>query len=853
MNAENDNDKKINELFKKVVTMATVDAFDFLNAVDGDVEVVQQVVKLLSDSETRTTFLANNPEFESILQPISAEKDLVGQCIGDIELIKLLGKGGMGEVYLGEDKQLQRKVAVKTIRGVYRLNHQARDRFRREALILSKLNHENICKIYNILEIGDIDFLVLEYIDGKTLNKISLKEKTYSAKLKMAQAMLAGLMVAHKEDIVHRDIKPDNIIVSDSGLVKILDFGISSSLKHSEPPIRQTTTADKINNQSTSIHSTNPGTILGTLGYMSPEQANGEEVRTASDIYSLGLIFQELFSNESAHDRSLSKEELLERSKEGISKPIKNIPHDLAQLINRMKAPKSAARPTSFDAAVLLQNIIDKPKRRMRWLFGFLLLLTAVVGIGKYTYDLNEQKLRAETAKLEAEKANEESKQIIAFLESLFKVSDPYSSRGEVITARQMLDDGAKRVDEELKGQARSIIRMKMTIGEIYRKLGMYPEAEQQFNQANQYFETNQLNDVEQEIFLLGLMATLDYETSKYDQMIETLTKAIELSKAHGLTESKDYLSLRFNLAAAYEEKSEHEKAITTFEELLQIYLKNPKKYKIELITTYNYIGLINADADNLEKSKEYINKAITYLSPNEEEDVEFRTSLYANLGTIHADMGEYEEAVQLGLKVAAIREKVLGSKHNYLALTYDNISKAYCNMNKIKLCGKYINKALEIYKSTGNTDSVDYALTLGGQASFLGKTPAGDLKAEKLWIQSIEILHSRLGENHIKIADHLTSLGINYINQKKYPSAIETLKKAIKMYLDLKHKTQGRSVDAWQSLAQAYKKENKTSLQLSTYRSLLALLKKEQPQDKQTIASTQASIDEITQALQSP
>ena len=244
----NSNNKdKINELFRKVVTMATIDAFDFLNKSDEDPNVVQQVVNLLSDSEVRTTFIVDNPDFKNVLQPITAETDLIGQCIGDIQLVKLLGKGGMGEVYLGEDKQLQRKVAVKTIRGVYRLNHQARDRFRREALILSKLNHENICKIYNILEIGDIDFLVLEYIEGQTLNKFPLTEKTYQEKLKLAKSMLAGLMVAHKEGIVHRDIKPDNIIISKTGLVKILDFGISSSLKHSESPTQHTTNTENSN------------------------------------------------------------------------------------------------------------------------------------------------------------------------------------------------------------------------------------------------------------------------------------------------------------------------------------------------------------------------------------------------------------------------------------------------------------------------------------------------------------------------------------------------------------------------------------------------------------------------------
>ncbi|MEZ5495822.1 MAG: serine/threonine-protein kinase [Gammaproteobacteria bacterium] len=843
MNSE-DKDK-INSLFKKVVTMGTIDAFQFLNSVEDDPEIVEQVIKLLSDSQTRTIFLEGNPELENILQPISLERDLVGQSIGNIELIQLLGKGGMGEVYLGEDKQLQRKVAVKTIRGIYRPNENARDRFRREALILSKLNHENICKIYNIIEIDDIDFLILEFVDGITLDKYPLYKLSYAEKLKLAKSLLNGLLVAHNEDIVHRDIKPDNIIIANDRNIKILDFGISASLK--QPNIQKSTDT----HPTLPISKTAAGSIVGTLGYMSPEQATLEEISTASDIYSLGIIFQDIFSSQPAHSSNLSSEQLLKRAQKGETDDVQNVPADLTQLINRMKARKPASRPTAFDAIEKLDKIITKPKRRIKQFGIAALLLLSVLAFSKYTYDLKQQKQEAESARniaeqarLEAETAKDEAEQVTAFLESFFTASDPYNQQGKEITASEILEDGAKRVDEELKDKPQILVRMKSIIGNVYRKQGKYDEARNQLEQNLNIFEDKKYSNTEQYIDTLGALAEVEFFAENYKRMEELTSKAIELTEKNNLTEKPFYLSLKFNQAAAFEEQGEHQKAIEMFENLLKIYLQNEAKYRIELVTAYNYIGLIKANAGDNESAQNDLEKALTYLDENNDEDMEYKTVLHANLATIYKDLGEYQKAIDTGLQIARYREKILGLEHPYTAISYDQVSRAYRLFKDYENAQKYNQKAIDIYLST-DTKNVDYATVLGNKALILSAESANYTEAESLFLEAIQILQDKLKtEDNRLIASQYVSLGENYLNQMKYNKAMEATEKAISIFDKLKRPTKNHVTQAWFNLAKIYGKLNQKSKELETYQTLLQKLLQESSRDEEAIKEVTEKIN---------
>ena len=203
----------------------------------------------------------------------------IGQIIKErYEIVQLLGEGGMSYVYKANDKQLKRTVAIKTLKPNYVQQEKFVERFKREAQTAANLNHPNIVQIFD-WGIGDEPFFVMEYIEGNTLTSIIAKRRTISLNdvLFIGAQVSSGLQAAHSKGLVHRDIKPGNIMITPEGKVKVTDFGIVS-LQNEESDITKT------------------GSILGTASYISPEQAQGKPVSKESDLYSLGTVLYELIT-----------------------------------------------------------------------------------------------------------------------------------------------------------------------------------------------------------------------------------------------------------------------------------------------------------------------------------------------------------------------------------------------------------------------------------------------------------------------------------------------------------------------------------------------------------------------------
>jgi len=225
-----------------------------------------------------------------------------GTRLGRYEIRSQLGAGGMGEVYLAEDTQLHRKVALKVLPTEVAANQDRMRRFIQEAQAAAALNHPNIAHIYEIGEAEGLHFIAMEFVDGQTLRELIHFRQTDLAKLlRYLQHVAEGLAKAHGAGIVHRDLKPDNIMVTRDGHAKILDFGLAKLI---EPQQASQTSSEAASEVATAIlqqHST-PGVVLGTVGYMSPEQAQGKskEVDHRSDIFSFGCILYEAISGHKA-------------------------------------------------------------------------------------------------------------------------------------------------------------------------------------------------------------------------------------------------------------------------------------------------------------------------------------------------------------------------------------------------------------------------------------------------------------------------------------------------------------------------------------------------------------------------
>ena len=281
--------------------------------------------------------------FDSLMQADEGDfadtvtgQELVGQKLGDFEIVEIIGRGGMGVVYLAHDTKLDRSVAVKSMPTELQASSTAQARFQREGKLLASLNHPNIAVIHEIIEqVKGADYLVLEYVPGETLaERIARGPLKLEEALSVAQQIAEALSAAHEEGVVHRDLKPGNIKITPNGTVKVLDFGLAKASMGEAKSIE------------TAI--TQPGRIMGTPAYMSPEQACGKPTDKRSDIWSFGCVLYEMLTGHFPFKGETATE-------------------ILAHIIEREPDWETLPQGTPANILVLLRRCLEKdPRRRLR-------------------------------------------------------------------------------------------------------------------------------------------------------------------------------------------------------------------------------------------------------------------------------------------------------------------------------------------------------------------------------------------------------------------------------------------------------------------------------------------------------
>jgi eukaryotic-like serine/threonine-protein kinase len=283
--------KKVEEIYHEVLEVSPNERQSFLQIFCGnDIELRREVESLLSFEQTDAGLIDSSPS--SIAAEMFADKpSIIGTQINQYKILSLLGEGGMGTVYLAEDTTLERKVAIKLLSNDFSFDANRRNRFFQEAKSASALNHPNILTVHEIGEVAGTHYLVTEFINGKTLNPyLHEQSATLQNILDIATQIASALSAAHEAGIIHRDIKPDNIMVRNDGIVKILDFGIA---KLTDTGISTNVDTEAKTRAKTM---TVAGTIIGTPKYMSPEQARGQKVDLRTDIFSFGVVLYEMLT-----------------------------------------------------------------------------------------------------------------------------------------------------------------------------------------------------------------------------------------------------------------------------------------------------------------------------------------------------------------------------------------------------------------------------------------------------------------------------------------------------------------------------------------------------------------------------
>jgi len=313
---------------------------------------------------------------------------MVSQVLSHYKILHKIGAGGMGEVYLAEDKTLRRQVALKLLPANLTGDRERLRRFQQEARAASALNHPNILTIHEVDQADGFHFIVTEFIEGKTLRTL-LKESQLElpALLDVIIQVASALAAAHAKGIVHRDIKPENVMVRDDGYVKVLDFGLA---KLTEPETSDPSSSTWVD--------TTPGVLMGTVQYMSPEQVRGNEIDARTDIWSLGVVLYEAVSQQPLHQARSTGDvmvSILEREPAPLTSRVPDAPAELERIVHKCLRKDPEARYQSAEELVgdlkRLRHqpesrtastvIMDQPPPRRIWTRGHAIAAAAIVAI----------------------------------------------------------------------------------------------------------------------------------------------------------------------------------------------------------------------------------------------------------------------------------------------------------------------------------------------------------------------------------------------------------------------------------------------------------------------------------------
>ena len=314
-----------------------------------------------------------------------------GQKLGHYEILELIGKGGMGEVYRAKDSKLGRDVAIKVLPEEFAQDRERLSRFKREAKVLASLNHPNIASIYGLEQSGSTHYLVLELVEGETLaERIARGPIPIEESLEISTKIAAALEEAHEHGIVHRDLKPPNVKITPRDEIKVLDFGLAKAFAE------ETQQADSSMSPTITRDATRVGVILGTAAYMSPEQAKGKHVDKRTDIFAFGAVLFEMLTGKKAFagdDVSEVLAAVIKLEPDWNALPA-SLPHRLNELLRRCleKDPRKRRRDIGdvrHDLQLpLTEASAADPERRAVWRVAAVSALVAGLVVGGLAWSL---------------------------------------------------------------------------------------------------------------------------------------------------------------------------------------------------------------------------------------------------------------------------------------------------------------------------------------------------------------------------------------------------------------------------------------------------------------------------------
>jgi serine/threonine-protein kinase len=853
MNSERWN--KIQSIFEKALNLNPSEKENFLQRECGDdKELFDEVASLLlADEKQHSIFSGSAADYMAVV-----DATLEGKTFGNYRAIKQVGSGGMGSVYLAErvDGMFEQKVALKVVKPGMN-SQEIITRFEEERQILARLQHPHIARLLDggISELS-LPYFTMEYVEGKPITEYcDDKNLTIEGRLELFRKVCEAVLYAHQNLVIHRDIKPSNILVQEDGTVKLLDFGIAKVFEDSDDKKLLTRT----------------GMRMMTPEYASPEQVKGDPVSTATDIYSLGLILYQLLTGCPPYEiqstsalemeriicltepqkpstmitkillpgkegsKKTNPKYILEKRRTTVSKLKKRIAGDLdniclmairkeperryssiAQLItdidNHLSGLPVTARKST--ASYITKKFIQRHK------VGVVVTSIAVIVLALvtvfYTIQLKEERDRAQ---LEAEK----SRRVSEFLAGIFQVSDPEQSKGENITARELLDIGVRRIESELSDQPEVLANMLGVTGNVYKSLGLYDNAQVLLLKAFSINDSLLGRDSPETVKTLSDLAQLNFAMGDYEAAIEKFNEAIEKRINIYGEKSLEAAESMNDLAMVLREEGNYGEAAKLLNSSLTMRknLLSPKSQ--EIAQSLNNLAQLKVDIGEFEEAKKLFEESLQIKEENYSKIHPSVTETLGNLAFLLQRMGEYEKASELFNETLEIDKKLFGDLHPVVSTDLYNLASNTALMGNLKGAEKLYSEVLEFDKKLLGEDHPYIALDLNNLAGIY--SDRGDYeKAEVLYNESLSLNKKIYGNEHPEVATSLSNLGVMYNRWKKYDLAESLLNSALDMRIKLLGANHPNSVTSMNIYASLLTSKKKYKEAVEQYRKSLSL-----------------------------
>ena len=749
-----------------------------------------------------------------------AIKDVdVGETIDEkYKLIEELGSGGMGVVYKAEQKEpVKRKVALKVIK----LGMDTKEvvaRFEMEKQALAVMTHPNIAKVHDAgATKSGRPYFVMELVSGISITEYCNKHKlSTKERLELLIPVCEAVQHAHQKGVIHRDLKPSNVLVEipeDKPVPKIIDFGIAKATEH------------RLTEQT---FFTERGQLIGTPEYMSPEQAemSGLDVDTRTDIYSLGVMLYELLVGVLPFDsralrsagfgeiqRIIREEEpprastrlsglgdiqtsIAEQRRTDVTSLYKQLKGDLDWItMKAMEKDRTRRYSTASDLAADIarhlkkEPIIARPPsriydvgkfiRRHKWGVAMATLLILVIVIGGTAAIIGF--VRATKAERLARQEAQTATQVSNFLVDLFNVSDPGEARGNTITAREILNKGAKEIEQGLEEQPSIRARLMETIGTVYMKLGLYEDSDVLLRRALELREELFDDKDPQVADSLASLSLLLRQHGDLKEAEQIAVRALDIRERILPSDHPDIAASLHGLASIYHRQVKLKEAEPLYKRGLEIREKVFGSNHPEVAKSLNGLGVLYYDQGRYDEAEKCYKQALaireTVLGPDHPEV----GSSLNGLASLYLTQQRFDETEPLYERALAIQEKTLGPVHPAVATSLNNIAILFYYKGDLTEAEKYYQQALKIRRQSLAENHPDIAVSLMNLAII--SQEMGNLEESKsLYEQALTVMEKAYGQDNSEVARCLNNLALLYIEMGDNINAEKLLKRALKI-----------------------------------------------------------------------